>query len=106
MVGAFVTFIVLYGLLYCFERGRTEVDGFSIATVAGAPVLLVFLVSVSLSFLYPHPVALAVLPLATLLITTFLLLFKLMELSAGRSAAYTVVVLIVNIGISFVLIGA
>ena len=100
MIAAFITFLVLYGLLYALERKRTEVDGFSIATVAGVPVLCVVLVSVVLGFAYPDPLLLATLPLATLLIATFLLLRKMMEMPVGRSLAYTGVVLVVHVAVS------
>jgi hypothetical protein len=104
MIGALVTFLVLYGLLYWLERNRTEVDAFSIGAVAVVPVLLVVLVSIGLAFLYPDPVALAVVPLLTLLVATFVLLLKIMRLSVGRSAAYTAVVLVLNVGLSFAVV--
>ena len=104
MIGALFTFLVLYALLYVLERNRTEVDGFSIATVAGVPVLAAILVTVVLGLLYPNPVLLALLPLAVLLLGTFLLLRKMMELPVGRSIAYTGVVLVVNIALTLVFI--
>lgn len=103
MVGALVTFLVLYGLLYALERNRTEVDGFSIATVAAVPVLAALLVTVALGLLYPNPVLLATVPLAVLLVGTFLLLRKMMDLPVGRSVAYTGVVLALNITLSLLL---
>lgn len=38
LVGAFITFLILYGLYFAVERNQTEVDGYNIATVAGVPV--------------------------------------------------------------------
>jgi hypothetical protein len=104
MIGALITFLVLYGLLYGLERQRTEVDGFSIATVACVPVLLTVFVTIILGMFYRRPLALAVVPLATLLVATFLLLRKMMELPAGRSAAYTAVVFVLNVGLSLLLV--
>jgi len=104
MIGALVTFLVLYALLFWLERSRTEVDGFSIATVAAAPVMLAVVVKIALGFLFPHPLALAYLPLVAMLITTIILLLRMMELPAGRSAAYTVVVLVLNVGLSLILL--
>ena len=101
MIGALITFAILYVVLYSIERTRTEVDGFSVATVAGAPVIGSVLVAIALGFLYPDPLLLAFAPLATLLIITFLLLKKLMELSTTRSIAYTTLVLALNVGIAF-----
>ena len=53
MFGAFLTFLVLFGLLKVFEREREDLDNFSIATVAIVPVLSVVLVSMALGFLVP-----------------------------------------------------
>ena len=102
MIGAFITFLILYGLLYWLERERTEVDAFSIGAVAGVPVLMVVLVTVLLGMFYPNPLALAFAPLAILLISTFVLLLKIIELPVGRAVAYTAVVFVLNVGLSFV----
>ena len=103
MFGAFATFLVLYGLLYALERKRTEVDGFSIASVVGIPLIASVLAMIGLGFLYPDPLLLATVPLAILLIGTFLMLKKFIELPTGRSLAYTVVVLVVNVALAVIL---
>jgi len=48
MIGAFFTFLVLFGLLKIFERERDDLDNFNIATIAVVPVLSVALVSIGL----------------------------------------------------------
>jgi hypothetical protein len=39
MVGAIITFFVLFGLIKTFERKRDDLDNFNIATVAIVPIL-------------------------------------------------------------------
>ena len=40
MIGAFITFLVLFGLIKVFEKSRDDLDNFAIATVAIVPILL------------------------------------------------------------------
>jgi len=103
LLAAFATFLILYALIYTFERENTAVDGFSIASVVGIPLIASVLVAIGLGILFPDPLLSATLPLATLLIGTFLMLKMLMELSIGRSIAYTGAVLLVNVAIALVL---
>ncbi len=96
MLGALITFAVLFGLIKIFERGRDDLDGFQIATVAIIPILVVVVVRIALGFLYPQPMLMMVLPPLVLIGLTFFLLYKNLEIPLGRSIAYTVVVVIVN----------
>ena len=95
MIAAFLTFLVLFGLIKVFERGRDDLDNFSIATVAVAPVLSVILIRIVLAFVFPHPIATLILPYVVLIGMTFFLLWKNLDLPPGRSALYTLAVVIV-----------
>jgi hypothetical protein len=103
MIGAFVTFLVLFGLVKTFERKRDDLDNFNIATVAVVPVLSVILVRIVLSFVYPDPTLMALLPAAALIGLTFGLLWKNLDIPVGRSVIYTIVVLVVNEVLAFFL---
>lgn len=103
MIGAFVTFLVVFALIKVFERNRDDLDNFNIATVAVVPVITVILVRIGLGFLYPDPTLMLLLPALVLIGMTFGLLWKNLDIPAGRSAAYTVVVLLVNEGLGLLL---
>lgn len=103
MVGAFITFLVLFGLVKTFERKRDDLDNFNIATVAVVPVLSVIVVSVVLGFLYPNPTLMLSLPPVVLIGMTFFLLWKNLEIPIGRSIVYTIVVLAVNETLGYLL---
>ncbi len=79
-----------------FERGRDDLDGFQIATVAVIPILVVIVLRIALGFLYPQPILMTVLPPLVLIGLTFFLLYKNLEIALGRAIAYTVAVVIVN----------
>ena len=96
MIGVFITFLVLFGMIKIFERKRDDLDNFNIATVAIVPVLCAVLVRVALGFLVPDAELLLLLPGLVLIGTTFGLLWKNLEIPLGRSMIYTVVVAIVN----------
>lgn len=106
MIGALLTFIVLFALIKVFERERDDLDNFSIATVAVVPVLSVIAVRVILGFLYPNPTLMFLLPIVVLIGMTFYLLWKNLEIPFGRSAMYTVVVLLMNEGIGYLILAA
>jgi hypothetical protein len=103
MIGALVTFFVLFGLIKLFERGREDLDNFTIGTVAVVPVLAAILVRFVVGLLYPDPVILLVLPPLLLIVLTFILLWKNLEIPVVRSVSYTVVVVAVNEGLGFIL---
>ncbi len=96
MIGAFLAFLVLFGLIKVFERGRDDLDNFNIATVAVVPILSIILIRVVLAFIYPNPIAMLVIPPVVLIGMTFFLLWKNLDLPPGRSALYTLAVVIVN----------
>jgi len=96
MLGALITFLVLFGLIKIFERSRDDLDGFQIGTVAIIPILVVVVIQVVLGLLYPQPILMLVLPPLVLIGLTFFLLYKHLEIPVGRSVAYTVTVVIVN----------
>jgi len=62
MLGALITFLVLFGLIKIFERSRDDLDGFQIGTVAIIPILVVVVIQVVLGLLYPQPILMLVLP--------------------------------------------
>lgn len=103
MLGALVTFLVLFGLIKVFERDRDDLDNFNIAMVAIVPVLSVVVIQVVLGLLFPEPNLMLILPPVVLVGLTFILLWKNLEIPKGRSAAYTVAVLIVNEVLAFFL---
>jgi len=106
MVGAFLTFLVLFGLIKVFERDRDDLDNFNIATVAIVPVLSVLVVSVGLGFLYPNPVLMMFLPTLVLIGMTFVLLWKNLDISVGRSVGYTAAVVVTNVVIAYFFVAA
>ena len=103
MIGALITFLVLFGLIKIFEKSRDDLDNFGIATVAVIPVLIVIVVSVAIGFVYPSPILLLALPPLVLIGSTFGILWKHLDIPAGRSILYTVVVVIVNQAVAFAL---
>lgn len=103
MVGAFITFLVLFGLIKVFERKRDDLDNFNIVTVAIVPVLSAVLTQIGLGFLYPDPTLLRFTPPVVLIGTTFLLLWKNLEIPLGKSFAYTAIVTLVNEGLAWFL---
>lgn len=103
MVGAFITFLVLFGLIKVFERKRDDLDNFNIVTVAIVPVLSAVLTQIGLGFLYPDPTLLRFAPPVVLIGTTFLLLWKNLEIPLGKSFAYTAIVTLVNEGLAWFL---
>lgn len=104
MLGALLTFVVLFALVKLFERKRDDLDNFSIATVAIIPVLSVIAARVIIGLLFPDPILTVVLPAAVLIGATFFLLWKHLEIPVGRSVTYTVVVLLANEGIVYLLL--
>ena len=62
MLGAFFTFLVLFGLIKLFERGRDDLDNFVVATAVVIPILVAILIQIALGFLYPDPLLLRFLP--------------------------------------------
>lgn len=103
MLGALVTFLLLFGLIKIFERGRDDLDNFQIGMVAVVPVLSSVVAQVVLGFLYPEPSLILTVPLLVLIGMTFFLLWKNLEIPKGRSGAYTVAVVLVNFVLGFFL---
>ena len=103
MFGALITFLVLFGLIKIFERDRDDLDNFSIGMVAVVPIISVVVIQVALAFVFPEPTLMLISPLVALIGLTYFLLWKNLEIPKGRSAAYTVVVLLTNVVLSFFL---
>lgn len=96
MLGALITFAVLFGLIRLFERKRDDLDGFDIGMVAIVPVLVVVIIQVVVGFFFPDPLLMRVLPPIALAGFTFVLLFKHLDIAPGRAIAYTLTVVAVN----------
>ena len=96
MLGALITFLVLFGLIKIFERDRDDLDNFQISLVAVVPVLVVIVIRVTLGLLYPQPILMMTLPPLALIGFTFFLLYKNLEIPMARSIAYTFAVVVVN----------
>ena len=106
MLGALLTFLVLFTLIKIFERKRDDLDNFSVATVAVVPVLSIIAVRVTLGMLYPNPLLMLLLPVVILIGMTYFLLWKHLDIPGGRSAMYTIAVLLVNEGVGFLLMAS
>ena len=106
MLGALITFAVLFGLITIFERDRDDLDNFQISMVAVVPIIVVVLIRVVLGLVYPQPILMIALPQLALIGVTFLLLYKNLEIPVGRSIGYTVAVVIVNEALGFILMAA
>ena len=106
VIGAFLTFLVLFALIKIFERKRDDLDNFNIVTVAIVPIIAVVLVAAALGMFYPQPTLQRILPPVVLISLTFLLLWKNLEIPAGRSIGYTVAVVLVNEGLGFLVASA
>lgn len=100
MIGLFLTVLVLFGLIKLFEKERDDIETFNLITVAIVPAISSFLTMVAAGVFFPEFPLLQFLPLAVLIATTFGLLWKHLEIRAGRSALYTLVVVVLNIGLS------
>ncbi len=103
MIGAFFSFIVLFSAIKLVERGRDDLDNFVVATVVVIPILVAILIRVLVGILYPEPLLLAILPPVALIALTFGLLWKHLEIHAGRAVGYTVLVLVVNEALALLL---
>ena len=101
MIGAFLTFLLLFGLIKGFERERDDLDGFTIGTVAVVPVLALILINVAIAFTIPESAVARFLPFIVLVALTFGLLWKHLEIPIARSAAYTAAVVAFNIALGF-----
>ena len=97
MIGALLTFFLLFGLIKIFERKRDDLDGFTIGTVAVVPVLALVVVNVVLAFTIPESVVALFLPFIVLVALTFGLLWKHLDIPIARSVGYTMAVVTFNI---------
>lgn len=91
MIWALVTIGFFYALLWVFERKRTQFDFYDVATVVVAPILASFLVTLGLGVLGLGLWAVLAGAL-TMIIVTFLVLTKMLTVSAGRASLYTAAV--------------
>jgi hypothetical protein len=103
MLGALITFLVLFGLIKIFERNRDDLDSFQVGVVAVVPILIVVIIRVVLGLLYPQPILMMIVPPLALIGFTFFLLYKNLEIPLGRSIGYTVAVVVVNEVLALVL---
>lgn len=102
MIGALLTFCFLFLIIKIFERDRDDLDGFAIGTVAVVPILALVIANVVLFFAFPESTARMYVGPIVLVAMTFGLLWKNLEISVGRSAAYTVAVVAFNIGMAMI----
>lgn len=103
MIGVFLTFLLLFGLIKVFERKRDDLDTFNVAVVAIVPVIAAVLVRIALGLLVPGAGLFLLVPPLVLIGTTFGLLWKNLDIPIGRSIAYTIVVAIFNEGQAYFL---
>jgi len=88
MTLAFATFLFLYAVIWVFERKRMRVDAFRVGVAAVVPVASMLLVGVAAATLIEPSGAVAMLSLAVLAVTTFLVLWKVVGVTPMRSAIY------------------
>jgi hypothetical protein len=100
MIGLFLTVLLLFGLIKFFEKKRDDIETFNLITVAIVPAISSFLTLVAVGAFFPELPLLQFLPLAVLIATTFGLLWKHLEIPAGRSALYALAIVVLNIGLS------
>ena len=103
MLGAIITIFVLFGMVRLLEKDRDDIDTFQLATVAVVPSLCVILYRVVVGLILPDPILMTIVPPILLIALTFGLLWKHLEIPLGRSVLYTVVVIVVNIGLGWLL---
>ncbi len=96
MVGAILTFIFLYGLIYFFERDRDDLDGFTIATAVVVPTIIMIFVQIGAGLLGLGQWA-GLISLAALVVATYLVLAIHLEIKRGHAIAYTAAVVVFNI---------
>lgn len=92
MLGILISFAVLFALIKIFEKDRDDLDDYSVATAAIVPGLLGLLASIGLTAAEAEQMISLLVPAAVVVLATFFLLWKNLELSLGRSIAYTVAV--------------
>lgn len=103
MIGAFLTVVFLFGAIRLFEKDRDDIETFNLLTVAIVPAIASFLTLLVVGAFFVEMPLLRLLPLAVSIGMTFGLLWKNLEIPAGRSAIYTLGVFALNIGLSLLI---
>lgn len=104
MVGAAISFLVLFAALWLFERKKRDLDAFIIAVVVIAPVLILLLFSFGM-FLAGLGAAVPFAGPVLFLVTIVAALWKFLDLPIGRALAYGVLVILVNDLVALLLVG-
>lgn len=102
MITGFFTFLFLYGLVAIFERNRDDLSAFPIAATVMVPIIAVVLVRIG-GYFAGLGLWNELLAVVTLIVATYLMLNKNLEISGGRAAGYTAAVFVFNvlIGVGF-----
>jgi 4-hydroxybenzoate polyprenyltransferase len=89
---------IVYGLLWLFERKKRELDDFHVSKAAVVPAFIYLGLSVAVLVFQLGPIA-SLIALAAFIIALFWMLWKNVKLPPSRAAAYSVAVLVINVGI-------
>jgi hypothetical protein len=95
MIGAIFTFVLLYALIYLFERQRDDLDAFSIATAVVVPTILVLVVHFMLRFAGIDRWA-GLVEILVLVVATYMVLTMSLAIRRARALTYTSVILVFN----------
>ena len=104
IVQSMLTFIFLYALIFMLERKRRAIDPFMVAVAAIAPIISAFLLVVLAAFFGAPTVATIWVWVLTLIVTTFIATWRMLELSTARAAAYTAAVFAFGLAVQFSMI--
>ncbi len=95
MIGAIFTFVLLWALIFLFERNRDDLDAFSIAAAVIVPTILVFVVHMGLRFAGVDRWS-GLIEILVLVVATYLALTMNLAIRRTRALAYTSAVLVFN----------
>jgi len=95
MIGAVFTFVLLYALIYLFERQRDDLDAFAIAGAVVVPLILVIVVHFALRIAGIERWT-GLIEILVLVVATYLVLTMNLAIRRTRALAYTTAILVFN----------
>ena len=98
MIGAVFTFVLLYALIFLFERQRDDLDAFAIAGAVVVPLILVLIVHFALPFAGIERWT-GLIEILVLVFATYLVLTMNLAIRRTRALAYTTAILVFNFAI-------
>ena len=97
MISALLSFLVLLGLLWRFERDRARLDPLRVGLAVFLPLLRVIAMRVVSARAGIAPVAGEVAAVAVFLVATWCALWRLVAVPRGAAFVYAAVVVVVNV---------